>query len=149
MKVNVSGLSLGVVSLLFTSLNLSAQLRAESNPNNLDDLPNDPGQMLSWTCNYQEDGILVEAKNDKIWKDIIEKKDWNCQQGLSDTPTGTLKFTCEPTDDGIISLLTITWLQGTDENRLMGQWIHQFADEYNMICRMAKVDFWDQDITTP
>lgn len=149
-----SSISLGIiVSLIFFPLNLLAQsswqLVAESNPSNLDDLPDDPEQMMSWKCSDQDSSILIEAKDDNIWKSIIDPNSWNCQPGLSDTSKGNLKFTCEPTQEGMISLVTITWLTGNDQTRQMGQWLHELADEHNMICSMAKVELWDNDVTTP
>lgn len=119
---------------------------AESHSPNLGDLPDTLEQMTSWICSTPEDKVLVEAKNDNVWKSIVEQKKWNCQPGLSATSKGNLKFTCEPSEDGMISILTITWLTGRDQNQQMGRWIHKFADEYNMICSMAKVELWDNQI---
>ncbi len=144
MKIKPSIFTFSLVILLSFALDLLAnkphQLLAETRIKNLGELSNDPDQLTSWNCRNQEDGILVEAKNDKTWKSIIEQKSWTCQEGLSDIPTGALKFSCEPTEDGIISILTVIWLTGKDKNKQMGQWIHQFSDEYNMVCSMAKVE---------
>jgi hypothetical protein len=146
MKIKLFIFSLSLVSSLSLNLNLSAKttdkLMVDTRLKNIDDLPNDPGQMMTWTCRNQEDGILVEAKDDKIWPSIIKSENWNCQENLSDIPTGALKFTCEPSEDGIISILTVIWLTGKDKNKQMGQWIHEFADEYDMICSLAKVELW-------
>lgn len=147
-------ISVGImISLIFFPLNLLAQssfqLVAESNPSSLDDLPDDPEQMMIWKCSDQDSSILVEAKNDNIWKSVIDPNNWNCQPGLSDTSEGNLKFTCEPTEESMISLVTVTWLTGNDQTRQMGQWLHELADEHNMICSMAKVELWDNDVTTP
>lgn len=146
MKIKLLSYIFWVFSLPFFTLSLLVQssvpLSAESNSDNLDDLPGDPEQMISWTCGNQNNRVLVEAKNDNVWKSVIEQNNWTCQEGLSDTSTGALKFTCEPTDEQMISLLTVTWLTGNDQDKQMGQWLHQFADEHNMICRMAKVELW-------
>ena len=150
MKFIPSSLMRTIVGLLFFSLNLSTQsslkVIAQSNSPNSDDGTDTLDQMTSWICSTSEDKILVEAKNDNTWKSIVEQNKWNCQPGLSDTSKGNLKFTCEPSEDGIISLVTITWLTGSDQNQQMGRWIHELADEYNMICSMAKVELWDNNI---
>lgn len=144
-KIKGAIFTLTCISLLNLSLNLFAQTIDDPQIKNIDDLSNDSAQMMTWTCNNQDDNIVVEAKDDQIWSSIIESKNWNCQENLSDIPTDALQFTCEPTEDGSISLLTITWLSGKDENKQMGQWIHQFAEEYNMMCSMAKVGLLDND----
>ena len=146
MKIKLSFFTFSIVILLTFALDVLAnkhhQLLAENKMKNLGDLSNDPEQLTSWNCRNQEDSILVQVKKDNTWKSIIEQKNWTCQEGLSDIPTGALKFSCEPTEDGIISILTVIWLTGKDQNKQMGQWIHQFSDEYNMVCSMAKVELW-------
>ncbi|WP_107668488.1 hypothetical protein [Cyanothece sp. BG0011] len=135
--------SLTCISLLNLTLNLLAQTIEDTQLKNIDNLPNDSDQMITWTCNNQGDTVVVEATEDQIWSSIIESNNWTCQQQLSDIPTGALQFTCEPTEDGSLNILTVTWLSGKDENKQMGQWIHQFAEEYNMMCSMAKVGLLD------
>lgn len=131
--------------LFFPSLSL-AQYQV---PSGLGDLPDDADQSLSWVCRSGDDAVLIEAKQDTAWQSITKQKGWSCQQGTPDVPTGALKFSCEPTNTDFLGNLTFTWLSGTDEQKLMGQWMHQLADEQAMICQMAKVELWDSEENTP
>ncbi|ACB50608.1 unknown [Crocosphaera subtropica ATCC 51142] len=153
MKLKSLILTKTTILLILSPLTLLAQstsqLTAQNNPSNLDELPNIADQMNSWICSDQEDKILIEARDDSDWKLIIDPKSWKCQSGVSENSPGNLKFTCEPIAGGNLSLLSVTWLSGNDQNQQMGKWIHELANEHSMSCSLAKVELWDNDVTAP
>ncbi len=129
-KISTFTLFAGSLSILLTPPALLAQL------------PDEPDQLYSWVCLQGSDQILVEAKDDKAWKPMIEGTGWTCAEKTADVGVGTIKFTCEPINEDFLSLITVTWLNGQDEKRLMGQWTHQLATEQSMQCTLAKTELW-------
>lgn len=115
-----------------------------SSPNtgNIDDLPDDPQQMRIWTCNHDNQAILVETKNVKIWTGIIETKGWQCAEKLSTIPDNSPQFSCE-SDSGDINIITVTWLTEKADKQQMTTWINAFQDQ-SMICTTDKTNpFWN------
>ncbi len=138
-------LTLNVSVVASISTPIFAQIPTNPGRNaDIDDLPNTPDQLISWTCIEGDKQIQVEVKNVPTWQAAIAGDRWQCQQRIADVPPNALKFSCEPSTD-IIGILTITWLQGEDEQQQMGRWMHQFADQQNMVCQMAKVQLWEEE----
>jgi hypothetical protein len=117
--------------LLFSPLGLLAQ-PSNSVPSN---------QTFSYVCSQENDQVLVELQNVQNWQSIIQ---WNCSKKTADVPAGSVKFSCEPQNEGVIAIITVTWLKGTDEQQQLAQWMQQFATQQDMFCSLAKTEIWGQ-----
>ncbi len=95
---------------------------------------------FSYTCRQEDNQILVEIKNVKNWKQIIEQDDWTCTENTATKPIGQLTFSCEPQSDDILGIITVTWLNGQDQKRQMGQWMHQFVTDNKMSCSLSTTE---------
>jgi len=75
-------------------------------------VPSLPPIKQNWLCNRGDQRIAVAAKEEKGWKELIEKQGWQCGEGNTDIPDQTLSFSCEP--EQAIGILTVYWLNGSN-----------------------------------
>ena len=139
-----------LISLSLTALNFSGsvkniqaqteiKLHAEINNSNVDDLPNDPQQMLSWRCFKGNKAIAVEVKDVNNWQKMLDNQDWSCKKDLSVIPGESGKISCTPRDD--IGILTVYWLQGEGSKEQMQTWLDYWSKD--MACYKAQTNkFW-------
>jgi hypothetical protein len=146
-RVSVTILA-GVCCLFGVPDSLTAQVpstpEAESDNGSLDDLPDDPNQMNIWTCLQENKKIEVEAQDESIWKEIIEKSGWECSQQIPNQAGGDIQFSCEP-EEGTLGILTFTWLEGEGGKEQMQVWMEELADRPDMNCQMGTVQPWDTE----
>jgi hypothetical protein len=151
--INLRILGIGILWSLSPSL-LLAQNPIPSTPStpetniqpssisNIDNLPGDAQQMRTWTCNRENQSVLVETKDVKIWTEIIDAKEWQCAEELSKIPDNAPRFSCE-SDNGDINIVTVTWLTEKADKQQMKTWINSFENQ-SMICTTdATNPFWN------
>lgn len=97
----------------------------------------------SYICRKNSDRVLVEVKTINIWKNVIEQDGWTCTTGTSDIPPNQLKFSCETKSDDTLGIVTVTWLEGEDQQQQMGRWTHTLSNDYSLFCSLAKTELWD------
>jgi hypothetical protein len=119
----------------------------KQNSPNLGDLPNDPTQQKNWLCNRGDQRIAVAAKEEKGWKELIEKQGWQCGEGNTDIPDQTLGFSCEP--EQTLGLLTVYWLNGSNGQQQLSQWRDKLASQQGMVCTINNVRLFDTQENIP
>jgi NADH dehydrogenase FAD-containing subunit len=113
-------------------------------PADVDDLPNNTDQMKTWSCNQENQQILVEVKMVKNWQEIMEMEtnQWQCQEQLVNIPDNAIQFSCE-SDENTINLITVTWIKGNEGKSLMKNWINTFENQ-SMACTVDRTNpFWN------
>jgi hypothetical protein len=111
-------------------------------PANIDDIPNYPQQMKTWSCSKDSQVALVEVKDVKNWSETISVNGWNCQEKLSAIPDKAPQFSCE-SNDVPINIITVTWLAGEGGKQQMNTWIDAFQNR-QMTCTTDTTNpFWN------
>ena len=93
-------------------------------------------------CLQENKKIEVEAKDESIWKEIIENSGWKCSQQVSSQASGDIQFMCQ-SDAGNLALLTFTWLEGEGAKEQMQAWMEELAARPDMNCQPGTVQPWD------
>ncbi|MEB3175037.1 MAG: hypothetical protein VKN60_07625 [Cyanobacteriota bacterium] len=108
----------------------------------LDDVDNDPSQVLTWVCRQQDKLIAVESKDIKNWQAVADAQGaWQCQQNIPQIPDQSLSFSCEPAEK--IGLLSVYWLQGAGGKAQMTAWMTALANQRGMVCTADKTNpYW-------
>ncbi|ACK66355.1 conserved hypothetical protein [Rippkaea orientalis PCC 8801] len=128
-------------SLILAQETLPNQPGLEDNSTNIDDLSNDPQQLKIWRCSQEEQVIAVEAKDNSIWQEMIEKGGWQCLEALSAIPGGDRKFSCEP--QNTLGLVTVFWLEGKGAKQQMSSWMTELENQKGMTCTKDETNpFW-------
>ena len=109
----------------------------------LDDVDNDPTQLLTWVCRYQDKEIAVETKEIKGLQQLMNANaEWQCAQNIPTIPDGSLSFSCESGET--LNLLTVYWIKGTGSRSNMKDWMNALADSRQMVCTARRSNlFWE------
>lgn len=133
-------MALGMSTVL---LNLISSPVLAQSQTNIDDLPNLPQRMRTWRCSQGNQAIAVEAKDDSLWKEIIETNGWQCSEQLSVIPDNEHQFSCEPTEGDFIAIITTTWLEGKGGQQQMQTWMNALQSK-DMTCTTSVTNpYWE------
>ena len=111
--------------------------------NTLDDIDDQPTQLVTWVCRQGTKKIAVEVKEIKQWQASLNPDStWQCQQNIPTIPDKTASFSCEPNAE--IGLLAVYWLEGDDGSAQMQQWLNELTNKRSMVCTRVKTNpFWE------
>ncbi len=148
---------LGLLTIVLTPLSpvMIHPVSAQANPadqvpsvrptpkeSGLDDVSNDPSQLITWICKNQDKAIALEAKEITTWNAVINSDGtWQCDQNIPTIPDGSLSFSCESNDS--LNLLSVYWLQGNGDKAQMKSWMNDLANARSMVCTTRKSNqYW-------
>ncbi|MFM1843488.1 MAG: hypothetical protein RLZZ490_2231 [Cyanobacteriota bacterium] len=109
----------------------------------LDDITDQPTQLMTWVCQNGEKAIAVETKEMDNWQSLLNKdSSWQCAQNIPTIPDDTPSFSCESSTT--MGLITVFWLAGEDGKTQMKAWMNDLANDQNLVCTRSQSNpFWE------
>jgi hypothetical protein len=152
----ISFLKWSAVSVLIVANGLSLPVAAQVSPQDnvppaqdvlsepgLDDITDQPTQLMTWVCQNGEKAIAVEVKEMDDWQRLTNKDStWQCGQNIPTIPDDSPSFSCESSTT--MGLMTVFWLAGEDGNAQMKTWMNDLANDQNLVCTRSQSNaFWE------
>ena len=109
----------------------------------LDDITDQPTQLVTWVCNSGKNTIAVETKEMDDWQSLINKDEtWQCDQNIPTMPDNSPSFSCESSTN--MGLLSVYWLNGKGGKAQMKTWMNDLANTQNLVCTRSQTNpFWE------
>ena len=109
----------------------------------LDNIIDQPTQLITSVCKNGDNVIAIEAKEMDNWQGLINKDStWECRQEIPTIPDNSPSFSCEPSTG--LGLLTVFWLEGEGGPAQMKTWMNDLANDQNLVCTRSQSNpFWE------
>ncbi|MEB3160727.1 MAG: hypothetical protein VKL20_04630 [Synechocystis sp.] len=111
----------------------------------LDDITDQPTQLITWVCQNGDKAIAVEAKEMDNWQSLLNKDSnasWQCAENIPTIPDNSPSFSCESSTT--MGLMTVFWLAGEEGKAQMKTWMNDLANNQNLVCTRSQSNpFWE------